>query len=164
MGIYDREYYSNDPPRGLAPSWNQRSAIANIIIINVVLYVLDMILSKPGSLFGGPIMSTMTLAADDLFQPWMWWRFLSYGFAHSPLSIGHIFWNMLGLWMLGRAVEELYGRAEFVRIYLYALFYVASDGDFAIGSWGTRRPWSWVHRERCVVLKCSSFSIIHESY
>ncbi len=28
---------------------------------------------------------------------------------------------MLGLWMLGRAVEELYGRAEFIRIYLLCI-------------------------------------------
>ena len=48
----------------------------------------------------------------------MWWQFLTYGFVHDPDHISHILFNMLGLWFLGRSVEELYGRAEFLRLYL----------------------------------------------
>jgi Na+/citrate or Na+/malate symporter len=32
--------------------------------------------------------------------------------------MAHIFWNMFGLWMFGRDVEQIYGRKEFLRIYL----------------------------------------------
>jgi membrane associated rhomboid family serine protease len=51
----------------------------------------------------------------------MLWRLLTYGFVHDPANIFHLFWNMLSLWMLGRAVEDRYGKAEFLRVYLTAV-------------------------------------------
>ncbi len=117
MGIQDRDYYTNDAPRGLAPSWSNRSVISWLIIINVALYVIDILVSPRRHDFT----EFLVLHASDANQPWMLWRTLSYGFAHSPFNIFHLFWNMLGLWMLGRAVEEHYGRWEFLRIYLLAI-------------------------------------------
>ena len=53
-----------------------------------------------------------------LFQPWLWWQYLTAGFTHSPYNLQHILWNMVGLFFLGRDVEEAYGSREFLRLYL----------------------------------------------
>jgi len=116
MGIYDRPYYQDDATPSLTPSWDQRSAIATIIIGCVGVFLANMVFTFTDN----SINNFLTLHSDDLQHPWMLWRSLTYGFVHSK-DIGHILFNMFGLWMLGRAVEERYGRAEFFRIYLFAV-------------------------------------------
>ncbi len=117
MGIHDRPYYRDDEPPGLRPSWNNKSPIATIIIICVAVFLLDMLLGGRSGIVG----RTLALHSENLVKPWMWWQTLTYGFVHDRSGIGHIFWNMLGLWMLGRGVEERYGWAEFWRIYLVSV-------------------------------------------
>jgi|688.fasta_scaffold00626_9 membrane associated rhomboid family serine protease len=117
MGIYDRPYYPESVPGGLAPSWDGRSAISQIIIVNVVAFAANAIFSGRDD----SLTNFLSLHAGDLFQPWMLWRLLTYGFVHDPANIFHLFWNMLSLWMLGRAVEDRYGKAEFLRVYLTAV-------------------------------------------
>lgn len=62
---------------------------------------------------------------DTLARPWMWWQFLTYGFAHSPFTFQHIFFNMLVLFFLGRDVEQWYGTREFIRLYLVMLVFAS---------------------------------------
>lgn len=114
MGIYDRPYYRESGSPDLAPSWDQRSAVATIVIVCVVVFFANMI-------FGGQddlIQRVLSLHSEDWRQPWMLWRVLSYGFVHDGGNFFHLVFNMFELWMLGRAVEEKYGRVEFFRIYL----------------------------------------------
>lgn len=120
MGIYDRPYYSDQESTWSGgPLWNQRMVVTNLVLINAFFFLLNMLLGGKDNV----ITEAMTLGATDAVQPWKWWHLLSYAFAHSPESIWHIFWNMLGLWMLGRSVELHYGRAEFLRIYLAAAIF-----------------------------------------
>ena len=116
MGIYDRPYYQDDASPNLAPTWDKRSAIATIIIVCASVFVANMVFTGSSN----QISNFLTLYSADISRPWMLWRVLSYGFVHSQ-AIMHIVFNMLGLWMLGRAVEERYGRAEFFRIYLISV-------------------------------------------
>jgi membrane associated rhomboid family serine protease len=114
MGIYDRPYYRDSSSPDLGPSWDQRSAVSTIIIICVVVFVANLI-------FGGRarlIQDFLSLHSEDASRPWMLWRALTYGFVHSGKDIFHIIFNMFELWLLGRAVEERYGRTEFLRLYL----------------------------------------------
>jgi membrane associated rhomboid family serine protease len=60
----------------------------------------------------------LSLRDSDATQPWMWWRVLSYAFVHDSSQIFHLLFNMLGLYFLGRSVEDKYGKLEFLRIYL----------------------------------------------
>ncbi len=115
MGIHDRPYYRDDPASG--PNWDSRSPISIIIMICVGVFLVNLVFGTRE----GRIGDFVSLHASDLLRPWMWWRMLTYGFVHDHLSIGHIFWNMIGLWCLGRAVQERYGVAEFWRIYLSAI-------------------------------------------
>ncbi len=123
MGIYDRDYY-RQPQSGLnvrAP----RTIIGWIILINVAVFLLDGLTAGPavrtplGIAQSHPLGDLLAVRIGDLVQPWYWWRFLTYGFTHAPWPHwGHIFGNMLGLFFLGPAVEQLYGRREFLRLYL----------------------------------------------
>jgi membrane associated rhomboid family serine protease len=53
----------------------------------------------------------------------MWWQLLTCGFVHHPTEMGHILFNMLALFFLGRDVEEWYGTREFIRLYLATLVF-----------------------------------------
>lgn len=93
--------------------------VTNLLIINVALYVLD-IFPTVGQKHW--LMHVMSATPNSLVKPWLWWQLISYGFAHDPRDYMHIVWNMFGLWVFGREVEGIYGRWEFLRIYLVSIF------------------------------------------
>jgi len=109
MGIYDREYYRQEPPPGTG--FGPRSAVGALIVANVVVYLIDWVFSE------GRLTETCRLSIGTLASPWEWWQFLTYGFLHAR-EPQHIVFNMLGLFFLGRDVEEVYGTKEFLRVYL----------------------------------------------
>ncbi|NLF69199.1 MAG: rhomboid family intramembrane serine protease [Candidatus Anammoximicrobium sp.] len=113
MALHEREYYRDDrrPPLHFA----ERLMVTNLVILNVAIYLIDTFL-------GGEhwLQNALSLSSADLAKPWLWWKFLTYGFAHHS-DVAHVFWNMLGLWMFGRDVEMVYGRREFLRIYVLAV-------------------------------------------
>ncbi len=114
MGIYDREYYREPRPAGgLALP---RSAVINIIIINVALYLIDALFFAEGH----QLTYLLATTHETLTRPWLWWQFVTYGFVHDPAPY-HIFFNMLQLFFLGREVEYRYGTAEFWRLYVTML-------------------------------------------
>jgi membrane associated rhomboid family serine protease len=119
MGIYDREYYRDEGIR-LQPDWNGRSAISYLVILNIAVFVANILLSKGGftSQNQGIVNELLALRDSNATQPWMWWRVLSYAFVHDSSQIFHLLFNMLGLYFLGRSVEDKYGKLEFLRIYL----------------------------------------------
>jgi membrane associated rhomboid family serine protease len=45
-----------------------------------------------------------------------WWRLIAYGFLHG--GILHIVMNVYGLLQVGRIVEEIWGRAQYILIYM----------------------------------------------
>lgn len=145
MGIYDRDYYRQER-RGFAWS-GPRTIVATLVLLNVALFLADGLLARQNH----EITKALALRAGDLTwsQPWRWVRLVTYGFVHHwPPDFTHILFNMLGLWFLGRDVESLYGRKEFLRLYL-ALILVgglvwaiaarlrgAPDGETVLGASG----------------------------
>jgi membrane associated rhomboid family serine protease len=111
MGIYDRNYYRDDE-RGV---WlGGRSVVVNLIVLNVAILVADLI-------FDYRLSSFLELKADLFQKPWNCWQLLTYGFVHDPHDLRHILFNMFFLWLFGTDVEQIYGRAEFLRIYLVSM-------------------------------------------
>lgn len=49
------------------------------------------------------------------FMPW---QLVTYGFLHSKANLGHIFFNMFGLWMFGRDLERMMGPQRFLTYYM----------------------------------------------
>ncbi|MBN2292182.1 MAG: rhomboid family intramembrane serine protease, partial [Pirellulales bacterium] len=121
MGIYDRDYYQERQQPGLVlrgPS----TAVGWIIAINVAIFIIDALSAPSGTTRLHVVSSALSLNTGVLTQPWLWWKFVTCGFAHASYpDYWHILGNMLGLFFLGRMVEQRYGRNEFVWIYMSAL-------------------------------------------
>ena len=109
MGLYDRDYYRDDDQPGLFGG--QHSMVVTLIVINLGLFVVDILLE-------GELSDFLAAKSDLLQKPWNAWQLLTSGFAHDPRNFWHVGFNMFGLWLFGRDVEIVYGRKEFLRIYL----------------------------------------------
>jgi membrane associated rhomboid family serine protease len=116
VGIYDRDYYRQQQRPGLSVR-APRTVVGIIIVINVAAWILDY-------LTGGRLDELMAVHVGTLTQPWLWWQYLTAGFAHAP-NVDHILFNMLGLYILGPDVEEVYGRKEFLRLYLVMVVFAS---------------------------------------
>jgi membrane associated rhomboid family serine protease len=57
----------------------------------------------------------------DRFLPW---QVVTYSFLHG--SIGHLFFNMLGLWMFGAELERVWGGKRFVLLYAASVLAAAA--------------------------------------
>lgn len=112
MGIYDRPYLQEEEYGG--SNWSPgRSMVLNLVIINSVLWIAN------GLTENDQINRWLVLPSDLLSEPWQVWRLVTYSFAHA--SLGHVLFNMIGLFIFGRDIEGIYGRFEFLRIYLAAV-------------------------------------------
>ncbi|MFZ5432996.1 MAG: rhomboid family intramembrane serine protease [Calditrichota bacterium] len=98
-----------------------------LILANVTIFAAQELLHI------GPILSwTFGLVPAEFFGGKLW-QIFTYMFLHGGL--GHIFFNMLVLWMFGSAIESVWGSREFLKFYLicglggglsYALFNIGS--------------------------------------
>lgn len=122
MGIYDREYYRTE--RQGASGYTPRSIVGWLILVNVAIWLIDFL--TPDTPHGGHWLSDqMAVHVGTLTRPWLWWQYLTAGFAHSPQNFEHILFNMFGLFIFGRDVEESYGSKEFVRLYLVMVVFAS---------------------------------------
>ncbi len=109
MGLYDREYYREEP-RGIVLGGDM-SVNTTLILINVVVFIADM--------FSEGRLSNVLALEWNLFQhPLNFWQLLTYGFAHDPSNMWHILSNMFFLWLFGRDMETLYGKRLYLQLYL----------------------------------------------
>ncbi|MFM8180176.1 MAG: rhomboid family intramembrane serine protease [Candidatus Kapaibacterium sp.] len=95
-------------------------AIKMLIAVNVIVFVVDALI-LPGLSFNGDSLSDMfqrTFAlmpsGSEMFYPY--WQLVTYQFLHGGL--GHLFFNMLALWMFGSELEQLWGSSRFLIYYL----------------------------------------------
>lgn len=134
MGYEDREYYREDYSPGGYQLGGELSITARIVIINAVLFLVNLFVfsGESGSRRANFLTDELlAMHADTLAKPWLWYQLLSYGFAHDPQNIGHIFWNMFSLIMFGGMIERALGGREYLRFYLLSI---------VVGGivWGTR--------------------------
>lgn len=128
MGLYDRDYYRNDPPGGRLLG-GVASACKWLIAINVVVYVLQiMTLTSPH----GGVTGWLQGSAERVIRHWEIWRLLTSAFCHDPEGISHIIFNMIGLWIFGSQIEAIYGEREFLKFYLTAAL-ISSIGSMFFG-------------------------------
>lgn len=108
------------------PSYRITPAVKLLLISNAVIYLLQMLPSI------GPFLSDWgALVPDQVYSHGQIWRIVSYMFLHSTRDIFHILLNMMGLWMFGMELEELWGRNKFLFFYflcgtgaaLFSVFY-----------------------------------------
>lgn len=123
MGLEDREYLRDEARRygggggaGMGVSFSDQWAVRTIVIINIVVFVMQLASQDPRDPDSG-LTRWLSLSAHDLAS-FQIWRLITYGFCHSTMSPFHLFWNMIFLWIVGRMVEGVYGSREFMFFYL----------------------------------------------
>ena len=97
-----------------------------IIVINAVVFILQLLSQHFGTngvthaLWYAPLYSLPADLVPGLtFEPW---RMLTSIFTHSTGFLLHILFNMYALWLFGRQLELMLGRALFSVLYLFAGF------------------------------------------
>ena len=90
-----------------------------LLVLNAAFFILGFL---PGGTFDGESISMRELfllyggrwpIGHDFFMPW---QYFTYMFLHG--GMGHIFLNMLGLWMFGMELESIWGSKRFLVFYL----------------------------------------------
>ena len=85
-----------------------------LLLINVALFAADLLFGR---------MLTALFALWPLGAHFMPWQVLSYAFLHG--SVGHLFFNMLGLWMFGSELERLWGGKRYLQFYFASVLTAA---------------------------------------
>lgn len=99
------EYYR--PANSIFPP-----VIKNLVIINVLCWLATIALQK----YGIDIVGYLGLhywKSEDFNVV----QLVTYMFLHDTTSIGHIFFNMFGLWMFGKDIENFWGGKKFLIYY-----------------------------------------------
>lgn len=141
MGIYDREYVRTGPRSssglGALRMWSVNTWF---IVINIAVFVIDAMLYSSGvtittvigtravPLADGtiavqqmstalpPLQSTFHFSTARGFFGLEVWRLIGFQFLHA--NIGHLFFNMLGLYFFGGLVENYLGGKRYAAFYL----------------------------------------------
>jgi membrane associated rhomboid family serine protease len=84
--------------------------IKNLIIINVLVWLAQLS-------FGEQFTRLFALHfyKSEYFKPW---QVITHMFMHSPGGLGHLFFNMLSLWMFGNVLENIWGPKRFITFYM----------------------------------------------
>ncbi len=107
-------------------SFNSRTVIGNLILINVLVFVAKFVLGSTQIAVCEDIVSptvyrsiasldfylALYLPGSVLFAPW---QIITHLFMHFDLM--HILFNMYALWMFGTALEEYWGPKRFLIYY-----------------------------------------------
>jgi membrane associated rhomboid family serine protease len=86
-----------------------------LLLLNVAAFCIDYFL--------GPWF-TQLLALWPLGHGFLPWQIVTYAFLHG--SVGHLFFNMLGLWMFGSELERLWGTKRFMQFYAASVLAAAA--------------------------------------
>ncbi len=96
--------------------------VKNLIIINVLFFIATFIFQRSMNIDLNQYLALRHWGAVDaegttLFRPW---QLITHMFMHDSRSLGHIFFNMFGLWMFGSIIENRFGPKRFLQLYIYA--------------------------------------------
>jgi membrane associated rhomboid family serine protease len=89
------------------------TVIKNLLIINVLVFLAQNTMKASGILNMENVFG-LHHVKSPLFEPW---QIITHLFLHSTESWGHIFFNMLALWMFGAVLENLWGAKRFITFY-----------------------------------------------
>jgi membrane associated rhomboid family serine protease len=114
--------------------------VKNLIIINVLVYIAQLTLDSQFALTDK--LALYPIDAPE-FEPY---QIATHMFTHSPQLFFHIIFNMLGLWMFGKELENRWGPKRFLTFYLIcgvgaaiahlAVQYLTGNGAAAVGASG----------------------------
>lgn len=119
MSYYDRNSYR---PSGFGGFSFFPPVIKNLLIINGIMFFIKIIAQNivvGGTLLDNYITGFLGLIpfSNEYLSFWPW-QLVTYQFLHG--DFGHIFFNMLMLWMFGMEIENIMGSRKFLVFYLLA--------------------------------------------
>ncbi len=91
------------------------NSLIQFILVNISVFVILSIVWLFSKNTEALITSFLRLPSnleELLYRPW---TLISYAFVHAGL--GHIFWNMLGLYWFGRIITDLLGHSKLISLY-----------------------------------------------
>ena len=90
--------------------------VKHLLIINVIFFLATLIFGQ----------YTYDLFALHYYESpkFQYWQILSHMFMHGDFS--HILFNMIGLWMFGSPIEQMWGKNKFIFFYLSTGFGAAA--------------------------------------
>lgn len=116
MGIENREYLRDEYEGGPGGfRWSSTSAVVKLIIITVVVFILQLLLTRTDG--GSAITQWLQLTGEDLYSRGQVWRLLTYAFCHNTGDLFHMIFNMLSLYFVGGFLLRMLGNREFVWFY-----------------------------------------------
>ena len=126
---------------GATPGFRMTHAVQRLILINVAVFVVQLVINIPlggNARFvfsappGGAAIDWLAFTPSDLLRGYIWQPF-TYIFLHAGLS--HLFMNMIGLFFFGPDVESVLSTRQFYRFFVLC-------GALGVGAefilWGLR--------------------------
>lgn len=90
-----------------------------IVLANVVVFVLTAVQAGSGTRnYAAPLFTEFAMLPVPVAAG-QWWRLVATGFLHIGLL--HLVMNMIALWVIGKDLELVLGRARFAAVYALAL-------------------------------------------
>ena len=87
-------------------------AIKHLIIINVIFFIAPQLLQLDFT-----NMLALHFPKNEHFG---FWQYVTHIFMHDQRGIGHILFNMYGLWAFGTPLEQMWGKKKFIFFYFSA--------------------------------------------
>jgi len=115
----------DETERRFARGWFFHTVVGWLILVNVAVYVLEIILirAQPAAFDAG--FGWLSLRPADVFARGYVWQLLTYAFLHAPANLLHILFNMLFLYWFGREIEIVWGARRFLAFYFTAAVFAA---------------------------------------
>ena len=92
--------------------------VRRLVVACAAVFLLQTILGHYGQAYGRIFEAWAGLVPGFVIRGRIW-QLVSYAFLHA--SLGHIFWNMLTLWMVGSLEETEWGSQRFVELYFFSV-------------------------------------------
>jgi membrane associated rhomboid family serine protease len=114
MGIADRDYHRNDRREDTGFFSQLTPVVKWLLILNIGIYFLDVILEGPDQ--SRPLREFGIFSIQSAVFEFKIWQFVTFQFLHG--SLGHVFFNGVGLFFFGPWMERWWGSRRFLNFYL----------------------------------------------
>jgi membrane associated rhomboid family serine protease len=109
MGIADRDYHRTNAGRSNGFFSQVPPVVKWLLIVNVGIFLVDLFLGKTLRELGYFSIDTAVFGLQV-------WRFVTFQFLHG--SLGHVFFNCMGIYFFGPWMERWWGSQKFLIFYL----------------------------------------------
>jgi membrane associated rhomboid family serine protease len=110
MGIADRDYHRTDRREGGGFFSQVTPVVKWLLIANLGIYFLDLFLK------GYPLRNFGAFTIQSAVFEFRAWEFVTFQFLHG--SLGHVFFNCMGIFFFGPFLERWWGAKKFLVYYL----------------------------------------------